>query len=248
MDFIKILDLSNTTTIFSIKDASTKIEPGIKVLYDNKFLFVSFSNFLNDILQSLFPMNIKKEIYGYISTERIYNSLIEIWNRDNQNRLYSFNEEIFKRNISTLPLEDLKVPEKIYPELKTNITKTPEKNNEIFICGNDNIKVYLIFDTKYIAPKNELYVFVKLIRKNSYRTAAISLVKPRYVEPLNNFTTLTDSEKELFNNIFTEKIFNRAVSEWDYFFHKDCCAGLRPTIKEWNKMTKHGKPKYLKLK
>ena len=37
MDFIKILDLSNNITIFSIKDASTKIEPGIKVLYDNKF-------------------------------------------------------------------------------------------------------------------------------------------------------------------------------------------------------------------
>lgn len=248
MDFIKILDLNNSITIYSIKDASTKIEPGIKVLYDNKFLFVSFSNFLTDILQSLFPINIKKEIYEYISTEKIYNSLIEIWNRDNQNRSYSFNEEIFKRNISTLPLENLKVPEKTDSEVKTNITKTPERNNEIFICGNDSIKVYLIFDPKYVAPKNELYVFVKLIRKNSYRTAAISLVKSRYVEPLNGFTTLTDSEKELFNNIFTEKMFNRAVSEWDYFFHKDCCSGFRPTIKEWNKMTKHGKPKYLKLK
>ena len=43
-----------------------------------------------------------------------------------------FHEEIFKRNISTLPLENLKVPEKIDPELKTNIPKTPEKNNEIF--------------------------------------------------------------------------------------------------------------------
>lgn len=39
MDFIKILDLSNNITIFSIKDANTKIEPGIKVLYDSKFVF-----------------------------------------------------------------------------------------------------------------------------------------------------------------------------------------------------------------
>ena len=50
MDFIKILDLSNNITIFSIKDASTKIEPRIKVLHNNKFLVVSFSNFLNDIV------------------------------------------------------------------------------------------------------------------------------------------------------------------------------------------------------